>query len=152
MAVTPKIKWLSRKIALEGPYLTLCLTEAQLAKALKDIKQPPLEPGDYPQSGARAHIYESTDKSSLTCIVCVSADMQALAKDDPTSLVCGLVHEAVHVAQYHFKHIGEDAPGTEAMAYAVQFVSATLISRYSEMTAGDATPAPTQAPNDGPAN
>ena len=142
MAVRPKIKWLSRKVAAEGPYLTLCLTEQQLAAALRDIKQPAPKPGDWPAIGARCWIFDNTDKSDVVCIVCVSHEVQALNEKDPTAVVTALVHEAVHVAQAHFEHLGEDPPGKEAMAYAVQFISATLISRYSEMTH---TPPPAHA-------
>jgi hypothetical protein len=43
-----------------------------------------------------------------------------------------LVHEAVHVVQEYFRYIGEDNPGSEIEAYAIQNVSASLMNAYRD--------------------
>lgn len=68
-------------------------------------------------SNATAHTLEF--EGSLTTIITMEP-----AKGKPVEQVAALIaHEAVHVAQQLWEHIGEDRPGREAEAYLVQMVT-----------------------------
>ena len=68
---------------------------------------------------ATTHLFD--DKA----VVCLSA--AGKSKLQITGL---LVHEAVHVFQYHMERIHETRPGDEQMAYGIQIVSMILIDAY----------------------
>ena len=43
-----------------------------------------------------------------------------------------LVHEAVHVFQYHCEYLGETAPSKEFEAYSIQFIAQALMQKYAD--------------------
>ena len=43
-----------------------------------------------------------------------------------------LVHEAVHVFQYHCEYLGETAPSKEFEAYSIQHISQALMQKYAD--------------------
>jgi hypothetical protein len=61
-------------------------------------------------------------------IVCIPVTPQT----DGIDVATLLVHEAVHVVQEYFRYIGEDNPGNEIEAYAIQNVSASLMRAYRD--------------------
>lgn len=123
-----KAKWLDRRIAAPGPYLSLCKTEAQFIAALKHLGVK-----DFPSfivndhSDATCHYIESS-KGELGCIVCIRKC------DNRTPIeICGLlVHEAVHIWQAYSERIGEHSPGKEQEAYAIQAVAQELMQSYAD--------------------
>jgi hypothetical protein len=121
--------WMDRDLML-GPYLALCLTQAQYNQAMADldIKDPgPMVKNGY--SHATTHFAESP-KGDLCAVVALS-DTAGRTGIEIAGL---LVHEAVHVWQWHHERIGEDAPSHEFEAYAVQIISQRLMWRYQELT------------------
>lgn len=119
-------KWLSRKIAFEGPYLTLVLSESELKQACAYLNVP-AQDWPVPPANARAYSFESPVHGEVV-IVC-------LAQTDPPASaiqVAGLlVHEAVHVWQHYCDRIGETNPGREQEAYAIQLISQSLMGEYA---------------------
>lgn len=122
----PKIKWLDRRIAHPGPFLTLCLSEEELDTAVRAVMNDKLY---FPSSGARMHAFKNSKTQQLCCTVSVSEEAQ---RDCTAIELAGvLVHEAVHVWQEYAAHIGEHKPGDEQEAYAVQTIAQELLAEYA---------------------
>lgn len=120
-------KWLDRRTAAPGPYLTLVLNEADFIKAMKHCKVK--SPGDWiktPHAGATAHKLDHPDGNR-----CVIVALREEADARPLEVAGLLVHEAVHVVQDYFAHIGEANPGEEQQAYAIQGVAQELMTEYA---------------------
>ena len=115
----PKTEWLDRRIAAPGPYLALCLNEAQFAAALGHCG---IAAGAAPflsttHADATTHMLTNRH-GELTCVVCLG-DCEGRSGVEIAGL---LVHEAVHVWQQYADRIGETHPGSEQEAYAIQSI------------------------------
>lgn len=62
-------------------------------------------------------------------VVCLKEDIWA-TNEEIYSL---LVHEAVHLWQAHCRWLGEDKPGDETEAYAIQKIAGELIKEYGKL-------------------
>ncbi len=121
-----RTKWLDRRIAAPGPYLALCLSEAEFAAALRHIKVS----GDPPwitnaHSHATAHTFEGP--RGLTVIVCLCE----FEGRNPIEVAGLLIHEAVHIWQQYADHIGEHRPGDEQEGYAIQAIAQELMAEFA---------------------
>lgn len=123
-----KVKWLDRRIAYPGPYLTLCLSEDEYFRAFKDMGVKPTDEWiSSDVADATTHRLEN-DKGQLACIVCLRVKPHHKAVE-----IAGLlVHEAVHVWQRYADGIGEHTPGREQEAYAIQSISQELLQAYAD--------------------
>jgi hypothetical protein len=119
--------WLERDVHPKGPYLTLCLTQDEFECAVLDIKQ---TAGGAPfvSPSANATTWEFESPTGAACIVCVRGSETRT----PTEVAGILVHEAVHVWQFHCENIGERHPGKEQEAYGIQFIAQTLFESFAE--------------------
>jgi hypothetical protein len=124
----PMTKWLNKTL-IEGDHLCTCFTEQEYYKLLKSLKVPIAEWDRWllPESLATTHYFD-TPKGSRVSIVCIPIKPEA----DGIDVATLLVHEAVHVVQEYFRYIGEDNPGSEIEAYAIQNVSAALMNAYRD--------------------
>lgn len=120
------IKWLDRRIAALGPYLTLCLNESEFKQALKQLDEPPLGYWISKGSDAAAH-HLSNKNGEVVCILCIHVP----DGKSPIEIAGLLVHEAVHVFQKYCQYIGEDSPASEQEAYGIQHISQTLMGEYA---------------------
>jgi hypothetical protein len=120
-------RWLDRRIAAPGPYLTLCLAPDELSAALRRIKYTgPAVAWVVP--GKHAVVHTLTDpRGQDTCIVCLD-DWQGR---NPIEVAGLLVHEAVHIWQQYADDIGEHNPGREQEAYAIQAISQELMAEFA---------------------
>jgi hypothetical protein len=121
--------WLDRKVAHNGPHMTLVRNEKDFLSAMRHCKVKNPEPWlvTAQSNGATHWLQHPTD--GLCAIVTISVKKQTKIE------VYGiLVHEAVHVAQAYFEHIGEHTPAKEQQAYAVQNISQILIAEYKRQT------------------
>ena len=125
-----KPRWLSRSAGIQGPYLTLCTSQAEFAAVLSSIKYK----GDLrwlKSDRADATTHHLYRNGVPTCIVCLGD-----TRDRNSIEIAGLlVHEAVHVWQEHCESIGEDKPGREMDAYGVQAIAQELMSEYKRRVA-----------------
>lgn len=129
MAATARnpVRWLDRRIATPGPYLTLCLSEAQFKAACRHIRCD--SAGDWIKndwSNATAHYFDTS--KGLTVIVC----LRGWEGRQPVEVAGLLVHEAVHVWQQYAERIGEHTPGAEQEAYAVQAIAQELMQAFAD--------------------
>jgi hypothetical protein len=118
------VKWLDRRIAAPGPYLTLCLSEKQYHKAMAHCKVDHSPP--WINEGANAMTHILTRDGEVTCVVCIQK-----TKRHPVEIAGLLVHESGHVWQQYLIRIGERNPGDEQMAYGVQSISQELLNEYN---------------------
>lgn len=120
-------RWLDRRIAAPGPYLTLVLSQEEFDTALKHLKVPLGSPFvKNTHSNATAHMC-TNPKGELCCIVAL-AGWEAR---DPIEVAGLLVHEAVHVWQDYAERIGEGHPGVEQEAYAIQSIAQELMAEFA---------------------
>ena len=128
------MKWLYRDF-IQGPYLCLVVDEAGFHKALRHCK---VKPANYPQwlsesAAARTHILANAH-GKATCIVAINPE----STSEPIELCALLVHEAVHVWQYHCENIGEEKPSAEFEAYSIQTIAQRLMYAYADCLKGSA--------------
>jgi hypothetical protein len=122
-----KTKWLDRRIAAPGPYLTLCLSEAEFRAAALSLNAP-----DVPRwctSGAMTTYFENDDGKT-----CCLVSIKGWEGRDPVEVAGLLVHEAVHVWQVYCRDIGERTPGDEQEAYGVQAIAQELLAEFARRT------------------
>ena len=128
--VNHKTRWLDRRTAKPGPYLCLCLSAEEMKQAAKGLTDYQMH---FPKWGARAFLFPRDGTDELCAIVTLSEDSQ---KTNSAIEIAGmLVHEAVHVWQYYASGMGEDKPGDEQEAYAVQAISQELMAEYARRIA-----------------
>lgn len=121
-----KTMWLDRRIAAPGPYLALCLSEVEYKAAVKHCSIEGAAPWiKSAHADATAHNWASS--KGLACVVC----LQGWEGRNPVEVAGLLVHEAVHVWQEYADYYGEDCPGREQEAYAIQAISQELMAEFA---------------------
>lgn len=122
-----KTQWLDRRIAAPGPYLALCLTEEEYLTAMRHcrIKDPPPWIKTNNAQATAHHLYN--DKGERVCIV----TMRDWEGRNPIEVAGLLVHEAVHAWQEYAEGIGEQNPGREQEAYAIQSIAQELMAEFA---------------------
>lgn len=129
---SPAVEWLDRRIARPGPYLTLCTREEQYLEAVAHLGV------KYPvqwvtnNADATVHYYAHPETGQTVAIVCVTN----LAERNSLEVAGLLVHEAVHVWQRYCRDMGEDFPGSEQEAYAIQAISQELFESFAKQEHG----------------
>lgn len=116
-------RWLDRRIGALGPYLTLCLSEAELRAVTKrlGVECRWLAPGK------DASVHSFAGPRGLCSVVCLGD-----VRDRSGVEIAGLlIHEAVHVWQCWCEDVGETHPGSEQEAYGVQAVAQELLAEYA---------------------
>ena len=121
-----KYRWLDRRVAKPGPFLTLCLSQEELTHALRGMTKEHVE---FPISGAVCTTLTHDKTNELCAIVSVSKHSQENC--NAIEMAGLLVHEAVHVWQEHAKWMNEHNPATEQEAYAIQGISQELMAEYA---------------------
>lgn len=124
-------KYLSRYPCKPLPYYTLCLSEKDYLREVKELgcKEWPM-PWGGPADACCQFVVDS--KGNQCVLVCVGT----WAERDPILVACLLVHEAVHIWQTYCDQMGEHRPATEQEAYAVQAISQELMLEFVRQTKG----------------
>lgn len=80
-----------------------------------------------PQSNATTSWTEHSDGAPIYIVsLAVKPDIFG------TQIAAMLVHEAVHVFQYHCEYLGETSPSKEFEAYSIQTISQALMQKYAD--------------------
>lgn len=111
-------------------YYGFCPSKFAWEREMKRLKIKDAPP--YPDTDGRTTRFEKTentvDMMGDTIIVTI-ADHIDKRKD--VAAICALIgHEAVHVWQFIREDIGEDNPGREIEAYAIQYITLALCGAY----------------------
>lgn len=120
------VKWLDRRISAPGPYLCLCLSEAEYKKALNDLDAEPSSSWiKTPHADATTHHVWSN--KGLAVVVCLNNYIGR----NPIEVAGLLIHESVHAWQEWCDYYGETNPGREQEAYAIQSLSQELMAEFA---------------------
>lgn len=126
--------WIDTTLAKAFCYVGLCTTEKLFHKQLRRMKMPRDQWPSFllnQHANATAHQFEQPD-GKFCVIVCMHPNL-----DRSGVVVAGLlVHEAVHIWQWHRESIGEKAPSSEYEAYAIQNLSQGLMEAYTAQIKG----------------
>jgi hypothetical protein len=121
-----KPRWLDRRIAAPGPYLTLCLSEKEYDSAMRTLGIKHYGTWISENANATAHNLNNAN-GDLCSVVCLSS----YKKRTSVEIAGLLVHEAVHIWQEYCDFYGEDKPGREQEAYAIQFIAHELMTEFA---------------------
>ena len=119
-----KPRWLDRRIGREGPYLTLCTSEAEYNAVARRLG---VSTAGWLNPNAHATLHSFYGPKGLCCIVCLG-DTAGRTGVEISAL---LIHEAVHVWQQWCEDVGETRPGDEQEAYGVQAIAQELMAEYA---------------------
>lgn len=125
-----KVKWLDRRVACPGPYLTLVLSQAECDAAMKACGQPSVPYLSSRRADATAHLLTNGKGESVAIIA-----LGDVADRSGVEVAGLLVHEAVHVWQEHCANICERRPGIEQEAYGIQGIAQELMAEYARRMA-----------------
>ena len=121
-----KPRWLDRRIAAPGPYLTLCLSEKEYDSVMKIFGIKHYGTWVSEKANATAHHLNNAN-GDLCSVVCLGSYKGRTALE-----IAGiLVHESVHIWQEYCDFYGEDKPGREQEAYAIQFIAQELMTEFA---------------------
>ena len=118
----PKVKWLDRTLVV-GPYLALCLTEAEYLAAAKRVGWTDSPLWCNPGGG---HVHMEFKSSRPVAIVCMDYE-----GNDAVEVAGIIAHESLHIWQDWLIAMGEESPGDEISAYAVQNLTVVLMSEWA---------------------
>jgi len=126
-----KAEWVGRTVVSAIPYIGICVSEDQLKREVKRLNAS----GDVQwcsKTGARTNFFISKNDDKSICIVCMNKTYEGYTMQEVQGL---LVHEAVHVWQHVLVMMGEESPGIEIEAYAIQQIYINLSCGYDKLTA-----------------
>ncbi len=122
--------YLSQILIEHHAAIVLCLTKEDYKIALDDwgIDWNDVYAGwPEPPNSMRTCYIDSKTNGKLIAVLVDESQIS-----DSIDLATCLVHEAVHIFQYHCEYIGEEKPSSEFEAYSIQRISETLMRAYSE--------------------
>ena len=128
-----KSRWLDRTLFVNSSHYTLCTTEKQFHRALKQFRVtkqdwPPFVGDSF--ANATTHFFENVPNQKKASIVCVAN----YADKTPAQIAGLLCHEAVHIWQQTRTDLGETSPSPELEAYAIQNLTQSLIEEFERQT------------------
>jgi hypothetical protein len=107
----------------------LILDQKEFSKFLEYLDAPPA-PYISDDAWAETHFYINDNDGPIS-VVCLNLDIIDNNENADSIEIAGLLcHEAVHIWQRHKKWIGENKPGKEQEAVAIQFLSVELMREY----------------------
>jgi hypothetical protein len=105
------------------------LSEAEYHAAMKHCHVPASDDLWCKPGGARVHMLSGPEPVAVVCLDCPDATAISVA---------GLfAHEAMHIWQDWLRDTGEDAPGDEVSAYAVQSLVVLLMGEWASRRAAE---------------
>ena len=122
--------WCDR-VMLEAQYIGLCVNERQFHRELLKLKIKPREWPKFTNNNAHAttHFFENHKEHGRIAVVCITTSRSKTTEQ----IYALLVHEAVHIWQSERDFIGEDKPGHETEAYAIQNIAQALMVAFRDL-------------------
>lgn len=123
------MKYCSHIVQVTDLNYTLVLDRKAYLKEMRKIgKESFPEFGPSSEANATTHFISS----KLGQFAFVFLNLEKFKKDNYAEVAVAsiIVHEAVHIWQYTCEMIGEDKPGVEQEAYAIQYISQELFLQY----------------------
>jgi len=121
--------WLDRRL-LDCPYhVALCLAPKEFRLVCRQLGlahkvRPEYLPNEHTDAATHFFVLSGGKKhAAVVCLGCTEGKSQA-------QVAALLVHEAVHIWQDTLALLGEEKPGSELEAYAVQSIVQTLLEAY----------------------
>jgi hypothetical protein len=108
--------------------LVLCASTQSYFRVCDDISLPKKYRTAFPAIDGEAFTVREHNRAYVDCMDTVLVVIRPC--EDHAKIRSHLVHEAVHVWQYHADLLGEDKPGAESMAYGIQNIYGQLIGEY----------------------
>lgn len=125
------MKYLDNCLLVGWVRYALCLDGDEYTKEMTRLKVESPTPFLIEDKPATTHFFHKKgDRNESVAIVCIGD----VSNMDPISIATLLVHEAVHIWQEEADLMGEDSPGREIEAYAIQRISKNLMLAYVEKT------------------
>lgn len=122
--------WLDRTLTRCACCYTLCTQHKQLLKLLQQMKVSAHIDTTMGSADARTFLIQKGD-ADITAPVAVVYIPPPQSLQTPIQVASLLVHEAVHVWQYHARLIGSfNDHGDEEEAYAIQSIAQSLFYEY----------------------
>lgn len=125
-----KTRWLDRRVACPGPYLTLVMSQAECDAAMKACGLPVTPYPSTQRADATTHLLANKKGESVAIIA-----LGDVSDRSGVEIAGLLVHEAVHVWQEHCANIGERRPASEQEAYGIQGIAQELMAEYARRIA-----------------
>lgn len=123
---TDKVVWCDAGWFRHVLHYGFCPTEAAWNKELARLGRPNEL---YPSSDAHC-LCLTDDDNKYCCIVTVRDGLEKTYS--ALEISCMVFHEAVHVWQFLKERIGEEDPGAEMEAYALQSIAQELLYRFEQ--------------------
>jgi hypothetical protein len=122
------VKYLDNSLLIGWVQYAICLSPTEYAREMRrlNVKQP--TPFLIEGKPATTHFFSpKDDDSNRVAIVCLCPPKDM----DSIGVATLLVHEAVHIWQEEREMMGEESPGHEIEAYAIQRISSNLLRAYA---------------------
>lgn len=117
--------WAERWAHPLGVYWAVCGTKKQFDDVYKWLKATPMKP--WGSAPGAVHTLENDVRKITACVVSIVVEQHTNAQ----SLMCTIIHEAVHVWQAHCEVIGERHPGVEQEAYTIERIACVIMDKVN---------------------
>jgi hypothetical protein len=124
-----KTRWCDRTLST-GPFYCLVLNQGDFDKELRRMRRP-FTSKKYVNEGCRAMVSFFTSKKDNPCCI---VGLDTSGNLSGIEIAASLVHEAVHIWQYHCELVCEVKPGDEQEAYAIEHIARGLMESYLQQT------------------
>jgi len=126
--------WLDRDLLTSSYCYCLCLSEEAFHAELRSLGVPERRWLAFLKT-THAHATTNYFEHLESAEKCAIVTMHPNKERELEQVYALLVHEAVHIWQATKEVIGEDHPGKETEAYAIQRIAQSLMFSYKEQTA-----------------
>lgn len=130
-----KTLWLNRTLTVCAGCYALFLSEQAFHRELRRLEVPVADWPSFSKEGADAVVYYFKATQSRRELALVCLNVGKAAEKEPIEVAGLLIHEAVHIWQWHARLIGSfNDHGDEEEAYAIQQIAQQLMWSYNEQT------------------
>ncbi len=122
----PKVKWTLAMPCAPIKHIALCLSQEEFNVARRTLGLSSCDWMGSKNAHATTWTFEAADGDRAYVVT-----FRPPEDATPVQHAALLVHEAVHIWQSYIEEIGEDEPGAEQEAYAIQVIAQALMDAYA---------------------